>query len=131
MRNAIVFDIDGQTVMQAITVALTQYKFYVMRSFDLRSTVTAHRECPCPIHGTADCPCEFVVLLVYGEAPEPVVLTTHCRDGQTAVRLVRDAVTIPDPHLAEQVMDVLMEVGLALHFAPKQKTVTGDAPQNS
>lgn len=127
MHDGIVFDLDGQTVTQAITAAFMRRKFHVVRSFDLRSALAAQHDCPCPVHGTADCRCEFAVLLAYGDAPEPVVVTAHCSDGQTDVRVVRDAATIPDPHLAGQVMDVLMEAGLALHFAPKQKTVTGDA----
>jgi len=63
---------------------------------------------------------------VYGNAPGPVVVTAHCRDGQTDVRVVRDAATHPDPRLVEQVMDVLMDVGLVLHVAPTHPAVTHD-----
>lgn len=127
MRDGIVFDLDGPTVTQAIMAALARRNFAVVRSFDLRSALAARHDCPCPVHGTAGCRCEFAVLLAYGDAPEPVVVTAHCRDGQTDVRLVRDAATVPDPRLAEQVMDVLVEVGLALHFVPAPRAVNSDA----
>lgn len=126
MRAGIVFDFDGPSVIEAITAALTRRRFAVVRSFDLRSALTTRQDCPCPVHGTADCRCEFAVLLAYGDAPEPVVVTAHGRDGQTDVRVVRDVATAPDPRLAEQVMDALMEVGLALHFAPAQRAVNSD-----
>jgi hypothetical protein len=113
--ESIAFDFDGPTVTQAVTSALTRRGFYVVRSFDLRSALTADLACDCPHHGTAQCTCQFVVLLVYGTAAEPAVLTVHCRDDQTQARIIHDATTVPDPRLAEQVMAALGEAALALH----------------
>jgi hypothetical protein len=44
------------------------------------------------------------VLLVYSDAAGPVVVTAHSYDAQTRLRIVQDALTQPDPHLARQVM---------------------------
>jgi hypothetical protein len=56
------------------------------RSFDLRSALNDQPACPCPHHGTAQCTCQYVVLLAYEEAASaPPVLTVHECDGITRV----------------------------------------------
>ncbi len=117
MNESLVFNFDSATTTKAVMVALTRRGLYVMRSFDLQSALSAHGGCECPHHGTAQCNCQFVVLLVYGEAAEPVVLTTHSRDGQTQARLVHDATTIPDPRLAEDVLAAVVEAAITLQAA--------------
>ncbi|MBI5828927.1 MAG: hypothetical protein HZB20_05180 [Chloroflexi bacterium] len=112
MDASILFDSDGETVTRAATAALTRRGLYVVRSFDLRSALTPHANCDCPHHGTAQCTCQFVVLLVYGEAAAPLVLTLHSHDDRTSAQIVRDAANAPDPHLAEQVMAALTEAAL-------------------
>ena len=113
MNDSIVFACEGETAAKAVTAALTRRNFFVVRSFDLRSALAAREaapwECECPHHGTTQCACQFVVLLVYGLAAEPVTLTAHSRDDRTQVRLVRDATTQPDPRLAAEVMAALCE----------------------
>ena len=101
------FDTDSSTVVPAVMAALTGRGLLAIRSFDLRSALAAEVACECPHHGTATCTCQFVVLLVYGDAVQPVVLTFHCRDGQTQAQIIRDAATVPDPRLTEQVMAAL------------------------
>jgi hypothetical protein len=54
------------------------------------------------------------VLLVYGEAAAPLVLTLHSHDDRTSAQIVRDAANAPDPHLAEQVMAALAEAALSI-----------------
>lgn len=126
--ESLVFNFDGATVTQAATAAITRRGLSVVRSFDLRSALTIHADCECPHHGTAQCTCQFTVLLVYGGAPQPVTLTIHCRDSRTQAQIVHDATNRPDPHLAEQVMTALLEVGLTLHIAPLPTVaVTTDA----
>jgi hypothetical protein len=126
--ESLLVDVDGATVTQAAIAALTQRGLYVVRSFDLRSALAAHTDCECPHHGTAQCTCQFIVLLIYGDAPQPVTLTIHFRDERTQAQIVHDATTHPNPHLAEQVMAALVEVGLLLHSAPRfTAEVTADA----
>jgi hypothetical protein len=57
------------------------------RSFDLRTALHDQPDCLCPHHGTAQCTCQYVVLLAYEEAPSvrPAVLTVHECDGITRV----------------------------------------------
>ncbi|GEM_PF-1189130 len=131
MDASILFDFDGETVTRAATAALMRRGLHVVRSFDLRSALTPHVNCECPHHGTAQCTCQFVVLLVYGGpstlplvarqvAAAPLVLTLHSHDDRTSAQIVRDAANVPDPHLAEQVMAALTEAALT---APTQNAL--------
>ena len=141
MSESILYDCNGETAAQAATEALTRRGFRVVRSFDLRSAMTAHADCECPHHGTAQCTCQFVVLLVYGESGAPAVITAHSRDAQAQVQIVRptgmlrdlkavrdDANSRPDPRLVEQVMAALFEAALTVQaILPRPAEVPADA----
>jgi hypothetical protein len=62
-----------------------------LQTFDLHAARHSHQECPCPNHGTADCDCQMVVLMVYGETSEPVTLILHGSDGQTRFSIADDS----------------------------------------
>src|SRR5512134_2419977 len=117
MNTRVVFNADGETATRAVVAALARQGLQVVRSFDLRSALAAHDGCECPHHGTAECSCQFVVLLVYGEAGEPVILTTHSRDGQTDAQIVHDTTTASGPHPAEEVTTAMMEAAMTLQTA--------------
>ena len=146
MNESILFDCNGETAAQAATEALTRRGLRVVRSFDLRSAMATHADCECHHHGTAQCACQFVVLLVYGDASTvpggaPVVVTAHSRDAQAQVQIVRptgmlrdlkavrdDADTRPDTRLVEQVMAALFEAALIVQAVlPQPAEVPADA----
>ena len=148
MNENILYDCNGETAAQAATEALTRRGFRVVRSFDLRSAMTTHADCECPHHGTAQCTCQFVVLLAYGDPSTgsggaPVVITAHSRDAQAQVQLVRptgtglkavrdDANSRPDPRLVEQVMAALFEAALtAQAVLPRPTEVSADAERGA
>ena len=79
----------------------------VVRSFDLRSARMAHAECTCPHHGTAQCTCQFVVLLVYGQSGAPVTLVVHGHDRQTWLSLVDTPQQPADMRLAAEIAQAL------------------------
>ena len=79
----------------------------VMRSFDLRSARADHAECTCPHHGTAQCTCQFVVFLVYGQSGAPVTLVAHGHDGQTWLSLVDTPQQPADMKLAARIAQAL------------------------
>lgn len=79
----------------------------VVRSFDLRSARMAHAECTCPHHGTAECTCQFVVLLIYGQRGAPVTLVAHGHDGQTWLSLVDTPQQPADMKLAAKIAQAL------------------------
>ena len=129
-----IFDSDGEAAAQTVTAALTRRGLRVDRTFDLRSALAGHAgheagswDCTCPYHGTADCACQFIVLLVYGEAGAPVVINAHSHDAQTQVQIAHPAsgilgsvTTRPDSRLVEQVVTAL--AGLALLISPAAAT---------
>jgi hypothetical protein len=151
MNESILFDCNGETAAQAATEALARRGFRVVRSFDLRSALAplaAHADCECPHHGTAQCTCQFVVLLIYGDPSTepalslskgsggaPIVITAHSRDAQAQVQIVRptgmlrdDANSRPDARLVEQVMAALFEAALTAPAAlPSPAEVSADA----
>ena len=79
----------------------------VVRSFDLRSARMAHAECTCPHHGTGQCTCQFVVLLVYGRSGAPMSLVVHGHDGQTWLSLVDTPQQPADMRLAAKIAQAL------------------------
>lgn len=62
-----------------------------MQTFDLHAVRAGLHDCSCPNHGTEDCDCQMVILLVYGKADDvstplntsPATLFLHGNDGQT------------------------------------------------
>ena len=65
-----------------------------VQTFDLHTARVGLHDCSCPNHGTNECDCQMVVLLVYGKAEDvstlpmvvntsPATLILHGNDGQT------------------------------------------------
>lgn len=75
----------------------------VVRTFDLHEARSkrsdAHASCPCPHHGTDQCDCQMVVLLVYGSSYQPVSLVAHGYNGQTWFSVVDTPQQRADPRL--------------------------------
>lgn len=67
---------------------LSQVGLRVMQTFDLNSARADLEDCPCPHHGTGQCNCQMIVLLVYGKASGPATLILHGNDGRTWLSLV-------------------------------------------
>jgi hypothetical protein len=55
----------------------------VVQTFDLQIARQAHPECSCPHHGTEQCSCQLVILLIYSKQEEPATLVIHGQDGTT------------------------------------------------
>ena len=75
------------------TVAWTKQRliacgFQIERTFDLHAARMAQVDCLCPYHGTSDCTCEMVVLLVHRQEAQPVTIVAHGHDGQTSLSFV-------------------------------------------
>jgi len=60
----------------------------VIRSFDLKTARMAHTECTCPHHGTDQCDCQMVVLLVYEGTGQPITMVAHGFEGETHLSVV-------------------------------------------
>lgn len=76
-----------------------------VQTFDLHTARAASHSCECPHHGTDQCDCQMVVLLVYGSTGEPATLILHGNDGKTWL-----SVTAPERSthaLEEQIQQAL------------------------
>jgi hypothetical protein len=62
---------------------LSQVGLRAVQTFDLHVARAGLHDCPCPHHGTNECDCQLVVVLVYGKAADPATLILHGNDGQT------------------------------------------------
>jgi len=66
----------------------------VIRTFDLQIARHDQPGCPCPHHGTVQCDCQMVVLLVYvngGQTPserQPISIVAHGCENQTWFSMV-------------------------------------------
>jgi hypothetical protein len=132
VNDSLVLDAGSAQVLPAILSTLQRYGFTAVQSFDLRSALAANPGCACPYHGTEQCTCQYVVLLVYpltrAAQVGPIVLTLHSHDDQTQAQLVEPAF---DPALsangevtaAERVMIALIETAYGL-AAPNRASVT-------
>ena len=86
---------------------LRQNGFRVLQTFDLHNTAHVLEECPCPHHTTTECDCQMVVLLVYGEAAQPVTLIFHGNNGKTWISTPDTAVQSVDAKLIFGIRKVL------------------------
>ena len=101
---------DSQTAIEGSIRRLEQFGLQVMRSFDLKVARAAHVGCTCPHHGTDQCDCQMVVLLVYGPDGSPVTLVVHGHDSQTHIALVDTPEQRPAPQLVNTIRQAILPV---------------------
>jgi hypothetical protein len=82
-----------------VSKQLNEAGLRTVQTFDLHSAITGAQGCSCPNHGTEECDCQLVVLLVYGTAAEPVTLILHGNGEQTWFSLVATILEDPNPQL--------------------------------
>jgi len=79
----------------------------LIRTFDLQAARLGLEDCPCPHHGTSQCDCQMLVVLVYGGGEQPVTLMLHGNDGQTWLSLVNNPLQQADPAVSSAIMQAL------------------------
>ncbi|MBI5943634.1 MAG: hypothetical protein HY864_04640 [Chloroflexi bacterium] len=100
-------DLPCDKALQAAKKKFEQASLRALQTFDLHTARHTQQDCPCPNHGTADCDCQMVVLMVYGEAPDPVTLILHGSDGQTRFSVTEDASQLADKKLVTSIKEAL------------------------
>ena len=93
-----------EIAIEQITQQIRRLGFQITLTFDLQDARHAHAECSCPHHGTEQCDCQLVVLLVYGHGPKPATLVAHGHEGKTWFSFV-DA---PQPRVSQPVETLLL-----------------------
>jgi hypothetical protein len=85
-----------------------------VQTFDLYAARVGMHDCPCPNHGTNECDCQMVILLVYGKAEEPVTLILHGNDGQTWLSIAEGPRQRSDTKLPAEIRQALEKVPLTI-----------------
>jgi hypothetical protein len=67
---------------------LKQHGLQSLKTFDLHASHIGYADCPCPHHGTEQCNCQMVVLLVYQGNQPPASLVLHGSDETSWFYLV-------------------------------------------
>jgi hypothetical protein len=100
-----------QTLPQVIQ-ELHQAGLRSVQTFDLHIARAAVHDCSCPHHGTDQCDCQMLVLLVYGSTTEPVTLILHGNNGQTWLSIPNR--TASNATLASQIQNSLQTGSLSV-----------------
>lgn len=79
---------DHDTAISSAIQRLSLLGLVVRRSFDLQAAKAAHVDTFCPYHGSLQCDCQIVFLLVYGDGGVPVTLVVDSRDGSTTLSIL-------------------------------------------
>jgi hypothetical protein len=87
---------------------LTRAGLQVVPTFDLQIARLAHPDCSCPHHGTEQCSCQLVILLVYGKQEDPATLVIHGQDGKTWISLATPMETRSHQSLEASVRHMLI-----------------------
>jgi hypothetical protein len=86
---------------------LSQASLRAVQTFDLHTARVGSHDCPCPNHGTNECDCQMVVLLVYGKAADPATLILHGNDGRTWVSIANDPQQRTNAKLIQSIQQAL------------------------
>ena len=92
-------DQNCEQVQVWVQQQMAEAGFRVVQTFDLHVARLAHPDCTCPHHGTDDCNCQLVVLLVYQKKGDPVTLVIHGQDDRTWLSLANPTGQRSNQHL--------------------------------
>jgi hypothetical protein len=113
MAHTLHLNQSSEDVLRSLVKALNRRELQVVASFNLRQARAQQVDCPCPYHETADCSCQYIVLLVF--APKRPsegyrTITLHGRDGQVWLSLLES----PFPPAGTSLEAVLLNILLGL-----------------
>ena len=103
-------DSSCDQALQMTKSHLSEAGLSAVQTFNLNTARLGLHNCCCPNHGTEACDCQMIVLLVYGEAPEPATLILHGNNGQTWISIADSASQRGDPKLVASIQRVLESV---------------------
>lgn len=92
-------DYPCSEALRRVSQQLKEAGLRTVQTFDLHSAITGAQGCSCPHHGTEECDCQLVVLLVYGAAADPETLILHGNSKQTWISLADTIIQNPNPQL--------------------------------
>ncbi len=104
----LVLDQTCDQVLDWVNQQLTSAGLRAVQTFDLQVARLAHPDCPCPHHGTNDCNCQMVVLLIYRKQDDPATLVIHGQDGRSWVSLAGPVGKRTNQHLEASIRRALI-----------------------
>lgn len=113
-----VVDVQCSKFVGPLKKAFTDAGLWSFQSFDLQSTRALHEDCTCEYHGTSQCTCELVVLLVYRALGDPITLVLDGRDEKTYVFIVEDRGPSIRPATREMIERIILQTSQQ-YFQPK------------
>lgn len=108
-------DLPCDQALQLTMNRLSQAELAAVQTFNLSTARVGGHHCSCPNHGTEACDCQMIVLLVYGEVPEPATLILHGNNGHTWISIADSAVQQVDARLLTRIRRVLESVVASDH----------------
>ncbi len=108
----LVLDKTCDQVLTWVEQQLTSADFRIIQTFDLQVARLAHPDCACPHHGTSECNCQMVVLLVYRKQEEPATLVVHGQEDRSWISLA-----IPIDRRANQHLELAIRRALIPHLS--------------
>jgi len=97
-----------EQVLEWVNQQVDSAGFRAVQTFDLQVARLAHPDCPCPHHGTNDCNCQMIVLLIYGNQGDPATLVIHGQDGRAWLSLIGPKGKQSNQHLEAAIRRVLL-----------------------
>lgn len=94
--------------LQWVKVRLIQADLHPVQTFDLQTARAGLHDCPCPRHGTDECGCQLVVLLVYNNTDTPETLILHGNETETWLSLTGTPDSNTTGSLAKVIEDTLI-----------------------
>jgi hypothetical protein len=85
IKQQLSIPLEWEAAVAQIIRRLKAEGLQVIRSFDLKTARMAHAECTCPHHGTEQCDCQMVVLLVYEGTGQPITMVAHTKVAKDSV----------------------------------------------
>ena len=105
---------DGKATTRDLTETLAQAGLQIVLSFDLQTARATQTNCTCPYHGTEQCNCQMLVLLIYPQIGEHVTLVIHSHNEQTQISLVDNPQQRPNPELVNLISETLSDIAGSL-----------------
>lgn len=100
-------NLDAEQALPLITNLLLGLGFQVLPSFDLQAARASQFRLNCSHHGTAQCNCQMVVLLIYGHGDQPASMVIRGQDGKTYLSLVDTPQQRPDKGMFSRIRKAL------------------------
>jgi hypothetical protein len=100
-------DSSCDQALQMTRKKLSQAGLLSVQTFNLNTARLGLHSCSCPNHGTDDCDCQMIVLLVYGEVSEPATLILHGNNGKTWISVADTALQHVDATLMTSIRQAL------------------------